>query len=70
MKSIVEFILDEDLPRYNELVEMAAEAKAKAPKQSRAPKTTEQKVAAARKRMEAAQAKLDALLAMVGDDGE
>lgn len=63
MKSIVEFILEEDLPRYQELVALATEAKANAPKATHAPLTTEQKIAAAKKRMEKAQAKLDALLA-------
>ena len=45
-KTLVDFILPEDYDRYNELLNMAQEAKANAPKKERAPRgpmTTEQK---------------------------
>jgi hypothetical protein len=65
-KTLVDFILPEDYDRYNELLNMAQEAKANAPKKERAPRgpmTTEQKKKALENRLAKAQAKLDALLA-------
>lgn len=65
-KTIVDYILPEDYDRYNELLNMAQEAKANAPKKERAPRgpmTTEQKKKALENRLAKAQAKLDALLA-------
>lgn len=65
-KALVDFILPEDYDRYNELLNMAQEAKANAPKKERAPRgpmTTEQKKKALENRLAKAQAKLDALLA-------
>ena len=65
-KTLVDFILPEDYYRYNELLNMAQEAKANAPKKERAPRgpmTTEQKKKALENRLAKAQAKLDALLA-------
>lgn len=65
-KTIVDYILPEDYERYNELLNMAQEAKANAPKKERAPRgpmTTEQKKKALENRLAKAQAKLDALLA-------
>lgn len=65
-KTIVDYILKEDYDRYNELLNMAQEAKANAPKKERAPRgpmTTEQKKKALENRLAKAQAKLDALLA-------
>lgn len=65
-KTIVDYILTEDYDRYNELLNMAQEAKANAPKKERAPRgpmTTEQKKKALENRLAKAQAKLDALLA-------
>nr|DAQ10490.1 MAG TPA: hypothetical protein [Caudoviricetes sp.] len=65
-KTIVDYILAEDYDRYNELLNMAQEAKANAPKKERAPRgpmTTEQKKKALENRLAKAQAKLDALLA-------
>ena len=65
-KSIVDYISEEDYPRYEELLAMAAEAKANAPKKERAPRapmTSEQKRKAAETRLAKAQAALDALLA-------
>ena len=65
-KTLVDFILPEDYDRYNELLDMAQEAKANAPKKERAPRgpmTTEQKKKALENRLAKAQAKLDALLA-------
>lgn len=65
-KTIVDFILPEDYDRYNELLNMAQEAKANAPKKERAPRgpmTAEQKKKALENRLAKAQAKLDALLA-------
>lgn len=65
-KTIVDFILDEDYARYNELLNMAEEAKAKAPKAERKPRgpmTQEQKIKMADARLAKAKAALDALLA-------
>lgn len=39
MKSIVEYMSQEDYDRYNELINKAEEAKANAPKAPRAPRT-------------------------------
>lgn len=64
--SLIDFILPEDWDRYNELLTMAEEAKANAPKKPRAPRapmTTEQKKKMAEGRLAKAQAALDALLA-------
>ena len=68
-KSLVDYILEEDYDRYQELLNMAEEAKANAPKaerKPRAPMTKEQKVNAAKKRAEKAKAALEALLAAEG----
>lgn len=65
-KTLVDFILPEDYDRYNELLNMAQEAKANAPKKERAPRgpmTAEQKKKALENRLAKAQTKLDALLA-------
>lgn len=65
-KSLIDFILPEDYDRYNELLNMAEEAKAKAPKAPKAPRapmTVEQKKKMAEGRLAKAQAALDALLA-------
>lgn len=65
-KSIVDYILEEDYPRYQELLAIAEANKANAPKKERAPRapmTTEQKKKAAATRLAKAQAALDALLA-------
>lgn len=65
-KTLVDFILPEDYDRYNELLNVAQEAKANAPKKERAPRgpmTAEQKKKALENRLAKAQAKLDALLA-------
>lgn len=65
-KTIVDYILAEDYDRYNELLNMAQEAKANAPKKERAPRgpmTSEQKKKALANRLAKAQAQLDALLA-------
>lgn len=73
MKTLVDFISEEDYPRYQELIAMATEAKANAPKPERKPRgplTNEQKLANAEKRMAAAQAKLDALLAELNGTNE
>lgn len=66
MKSIVEYMSQEDYDRYNELINKAEEAKANAPKAPRAPRapmTKEQKVKMAEGRLAKAKAKLEALLA-------
>ena len=68
-KSLVDYISEEDYPRYQELLNKAEEAKANAPKAERKPRgpmTKEQQVAAAKKRAEKAQAALEALLAAEG----
>lgn len=65
-KALVDYILEEDYARYNELLDLAEQAKANAPKPERAPRgpmTTEQKIKAAEARMAKAQAQLEALLA-------
>ena len=66
-KTLVDFILPEDYDRYNELLDMAQEAKANAPKKEAAPRgplTREQKIARKEKSIEAAKRKLEELLAM------
>ena len=65
-KSFIDFILPEDYERYNELLALAEEAKAnapKAPRAKRAPMTVEQKKKMAEGRLAKAQAALDAWLA-------
>lgn len=65
-KCLIDFILEEDYDRYNELLAMAEQAKAnapKAPRAKRAPMTAEQKKKMAEGRLAKAQAALDALLA-------
>lgn len=65
-KPLVDYILEEDYPRYQELLAKAAEAKANAPKKERAPRapmTAEQKKKAAENRLAKAKAALEALLA-------
>lgn len=65
-KSFIDFILPKDYERYNELLSLAEEAKAnapKAPRAKRAPMTVEQKKKMAEGRLAKAQAALDALLA-------
>ena len=55
MANIVDYILEEDYPRYQELVTKAAENKANAPKvkKERAPLTKEQKIERMKKQREA-----------------
>ena len=70
MASIVDLILEEDYARYNELLNIAEQNKANAPKPERKPRgpmTTEQKVKMANARLAKAQAALDALLAAEND---
>ena len=65
-KSIIDYILEEDYPRYKELLAKAEEAKANAPKAERAPRgpmTVEQKKKAAENRLAKAQEALAKLLA-------
>ena len=72
-KTLVDYILDEDYERYNELLNKAEAAKAeykathKTERAPRAPMTAEQKRAAAEKRLQKLQDKLDAMLAANGD---
>lgn len=72
-KTLVDYILEEDYARYNELLDMAEAAKEEykkahpAERKPRAPQTLDQKKAAAAKRLEKAQAALAALLAQ--EDG-
>ena len=63
-KTVFDFMTDEEYARYTELQDKGLAAKAAAPKvrKERAPLTAEQKVAAAQKRLEAAKAKLAALI--------
>lgn len=67
-KSIVDYILDEDYKRYNELLDIAEAAKAAAPKAPRktgprGPLSLDKKQELAEKRVAAARAKLEAMLA-------
>lgn len=65
-KTLVDYILEEDYPRYQELIAKAEAAKAAAPKAPRAPRapmTAEQKMKAAEARLAKAQAALEKLLA-------
>jgi len=64
-KQVVDYITEEDYPRYQELLEMATAAKAAAPKapRTRAPMTAEAKIKAQQSRLDKAKAALDALLA-------
>lgn len=65
-KSLIEFISEEDYARYQELLQMAEDAKKAAPKaekKPRGPLTLEQKLNAAKKRKEAAEALMAKLLA-------
>ena len=65
-KNIFDYMPEADYARYNEIIDAATARKAAAPKPERAPRapqTAEQKLAAAKKRAEKAQAALDALLA-------
>lgn len=65
-KSIIDYISEEDYPRYQELLDKAEAAKAAAPKAPRAPRapmTNEQKRKAAETRLAKAQAALEKLLA-------
>ena len=65
-KSLVDYISEEDYPRYQELLNKAEQAKANAPKAERKPRgpmTQEQKVKLAEGRLAKAKAKLGALLA-------
>lgn len=59
--TLIDFILEEDRARYNEIIERAAAAKAAAPRKARAPRqmTPEKKQA----KIEKLQAQLAALLA-------
>ena len=67
-KTLVDYISEEDYPRYQELLEKAQEAKANAPKKPRTPraKTLDEQIAAAEKKQAEYAAKLEALLAQKG----
>lgn len=65
-KSLIEYISEEDYPRYQELLQKAEDARAAAPKKERAPRgplTLEQKLKAAETRKAKAEALLAQLLA-------
>lgn len=65
-KTLVDYMTEEDYARYNELIALAEQTKANAPKAERKPKgpmTAEQKRKAAETRLAKAQAALEALLA-------
>ena len=66
MKALVEYISEEDYPRYKELVDLAMQRKAEAPKERkpREPLTHEQKIARQERAVKAAEEKLAKLLAM------
>lgn len=71
-KSLVDYISEEDYPRYQELLNKAEELKAAAPKakreaKPRGPMTIEQKKKLAEGRLAKAQAALEALLAAEGN---
>lgn len=73
-KTLIDYILEEDYERYNELLDMAEKAKEEykkahpAEKKPRAPQTVAQKTEAAKKRLEKAQAALAALLAQQDEE--
>ncbi len=71
-KTVFDYMTDEEYARYTELQDKALAAKAAQPKvrKERAPLTVEQKVAMAQKRLEAAQAKLNALMGMDNEQAE
>lgn len=65
-KSLIDFITEEDYPRFNELLAIAEENKKNAPKPERkpcGPLTIEQKKALKMKAIEKAKAELEALMA-------
>jgi len=69
-KTIIDYISEEDFPRYEELLNKAREAKANAPKAPRkghGPLTNEQKAKMAEARKAKIQAQIDALLAAQGE---
>lgn len=64
--ALVDFILESDYERYNELLNLATEAKANAPKpvrKPRGPMSADQKKKMAEGRLAKAQAALEALMA-------
>lgn len=65
-KTVFDYMTDEEYARYTELQDKALAAKAAQPKvrKERTPMTSEQKIAQAQKRIEAAQKKLAELMAM------
>ena len=67
-KTLVDYISEEDYPRYQALLEKAQQAKAEAPKKPRQPraKTLEEQIAATQKKQAEYAAKLEALLAQKG----
>ena len=73
-KTLVDYILEEDYARYNELLDMAEKAKEEykkahpAEKKPRAPQTLAQKQEAAKKRLAKAQEALAALLAQQDEE--
>ena len=76
VKTLVDYILEEDYARYNELLDMAEAAKEEykkthpVEKKQRGPQTLAQKQEAAKKRLEKAQAALAALLAQQDEAAE
>lgn len=62
MASLIDYILEEDQDKYKEIIERAAEAKEKAPKEKKArgPMTEEQKIKMDEGRLAKLQAKLAA----------
>lgn len=68
-KSIVDYILDSDYPRYKELVAKAQANKAasKTERKPRQPMTDEARIAALEKRIAAKMAKVNALLGKTDD---
>ena len=73
-KTLIDYILEEDYARYNELLDMAEKAKEEykaahpTERKPKAPQTPAQKQEAAKKRLAKAQAALAALLAQQDDD--
>jgi hypothetical protein len=75
-KTLIDYILEEDYERYNELLDMAEKAKEEhkkahpAERKPRAPQTQEQKIEAQKKRLAKAQAALEALLAQADEESD
>lgn len=69
-KSLIDYILPEDIDTYKAIIERAAETKANTPKEKkpRAPMTIEKKIAADEKKLAKLQEKLAAMRATIENE--